>query len=91
MSMLRGFSQERIAFTLAVILFVVFAVSLDGFLTPRNILSLLRSVAVLRVLGLAMAIVVIGRGGAHRQCVRARGARLSICAGGPSRPRPGWS
>jgi ribose transport system permease protein len=59
---LRGFNQERIVFTLAVILFAIFAVFLDGFLTPQNILSLLRSVAVLGVLGLGMVIVVIGRG-----------------------------
>ncbi len=59
---LRGFNQERIVFTLAVVLFAVFAVFLKGFLTPQNILSLLRSVAVLGVLGLGMVIVVIGRG-----------------------------
>ena len=62
MRALRGFNQERIVFTLGAILFAVFALTLDGFLTPQNILTLLRSVAVLGVLGLAMVIVVIGRG-----------------------------
>jgi ribose transport system permease protein len=62
MGTLRGFNQERIVLTLAAILFVIFAVTLDGFLTAQNVLTLLRSVAVLGVLGLAMVIVVIGRG-----------------------------
>ena len=62
MRALRGFDQERIVFTLATVLFIVFAIALNGFLTPQNILALLRSVAVLGVLGLAMVIVVIGRG-----------------------------
>ncbi|WP_374305575.1 ABC transporter permease [Ferrovibrio sp.] len=59
---LRKFNQERIVFSLAIILFVTFSLSLDRFLTPENIVSLLRSVAVLGVLGLAMVIVVLGRG-----------------------------
>jgi ribose transport system permease protein len=62
MRTLRGFNQERIVLTLAAILFVIFAATLDGFLTAQNVLTLLRSVAVLGVLGLAMVIVVIGRG-----------------------------
>ena len=62
MRIFRGFNQERIVLTLAVVLFGVFALTLDGFLTPQNILTLIRSVAILGVLALAMVIVVIGRG-----------------------------
>jgi ribose transport system permease protein len=43
-------------------LFAVFALILPGFLTTANMLTLLQNVAVLGILGLAMAIVVIGRG-----------------------------
>lgn len=56
------FNQERIVFTLAVILFAIFSLTLNRFLTGDNIVALLRSVAVLGVLGLAMVIVVLGRG-----------------------------
>jgi ribose transport system permease protein len=55
-------SQEQIVLVLAVLLFGVFSFLLPGFLTAPNILTLLRSVAVLGVLGIAMVIVVIGRG-----------------------------
>lgn len=58
----RRLNQEAIVFVLAILLFAVFAVALPGFLSAENLLSLLRSVAVLGVLGLAMVIVVIGRG-----------------------------
>jgi len=43
-------------------MFVAFAVFLPGFFTTANMLTLLQNVAVLGILGLAMAIVVIGRG-----------------------------
>lgn len=59
---LRGFTQERIVLALAAILFLVFALTLRRFIDPDNLLTLLRNVAVLGVLGLAMVIVVIGRG-----------------------------
>ena len=55
-------TQERIVLLLAVLLFVVFSVGLNGFAARDNLLSLLRGVAVLGILGLAMALVVIGRG-----------------------------
>ena len=55
-------SQEQIVFVLAVLLFAVFSILLPGFLTAQNLLTLLRSVAVFGVLGVAMVIVVIGRG-----------------------------
>jgi ribose transport system permease protein len=56
------FSQQEIVFVVFAVLFAVFAVFLPGFLTPENMLTLLQNVAVLGILGLAMAIVVIGRG-----------------------------
>lgn len=56
------FSQERIVFAIAVLLFLVFAATLDGFLQADNILSLIRSVSILGILGIGMAIAIIGRG-----------------------------
>ena len=54
--------QDGIVFFLAAILFVLFAITLQGFLTVENLLSLVRNVSILGVLGLGMAVVVIGRG-----------------------------
>jgi ribose transport system permease protein len=56
------FSQQEIVFAVFIVLFVVFSIFLRGFLSPENMLTLLQNVAVLGILGLAMAIVVIGRG-----------------------------
>ena len=56
------FSQQEIVFAVFAILFVAFSVFLKGFFIPENMLTLLQNVAVLGILGLAMAIVVIGRG-----------------------------
>ena len=47
---------------LAVALFVVSAVALPGFLAADNLISIVRSVSVLGILAVGMAIVVIGRG-----------------------------
>lgn len=55
-------SQEQIVFALAVLLCVGFAVSLPGFMTTNNLLNLVRSVSLLGILGVAMGLVVIGRG-----------------------------
>lgn len=55
-------TQEGVVFLLAVTLFVVFALTLDKFLTPGNLVALVRSVAILGILGLGMGLVVIGRG-----------------------------
>jgi ribose transport system permease protein len=55
-------SQEQIVFGLAVLLCVGFALSLPGFLTTSNVLNLVRSVSILGILGVAMGLVVIGRG-----------------------------
>jgi ribose transport system permease protein len=55
-------SQEKIVFLMAIALFVVFSISLRGFLTSGNLITLVRGVATLGILGVGMAIVVIGRG-----------------------------
>ena len=58
----RHLNQERIVFFLTVLLFAVFAIILPNFLSAPNMLSLLRSVAVLGILGVGMLVVVLGRG-----------------------------
>jgi ribose transport system permease protein len=55
-------SQQTIVFALFVLLFVGFAVLLPGFAKVENLLTLLQNVAILGILGLGMAVVVIGRG-----------------------------
>jgi ribose transport system permease protein len=55
-------TQEKIVFFVAVALFCAFSLTLRGFLSPGNILDLLRGVATLGILGVGMAFVVIGRG-----------------------------
>jgi len=56
------FSQEQIVLTIFLVVFVCFSVFLHGFLSIGNLLNLLRSVAVLGMLSIGMALVVIGRG-----------------------------
>ena len=56
------FSQQEIVFVVFVALFAILSVFLKGFFTAGNMLTLLQNVAVLGILGLAMAIVVLGRG-----------------------------
>jgi ribose transport system permease protein len=56
------FTQERIVFAIAALLFAAFAVSLKGFFTAGNIVSLVQNVSILGVLGIAMALTIIGRG-----------------------------
>jgi ribose transport system permease protein len=55
-------SQEKIVLLIGVALFCIFSFSLKGFLSPDNLLVLLRSVSTLGILGVGMALVVIGRG-----------------------------
>lgn len=62
MSRVFDLTQERIVFLFALILLATFAAFLPGFSTADNLLSLVRSVSVLGILGVAMALVVIGRG-----------------------------
>ncbi len=61
MKRLRAGQQEIVLIVFAV-LFVALSVFLPGFFTADNMLTLLQNVAVLGILGLAMAIVVLGRG-----------------------------
>ncbi|SKA32257.1 ribose transport system permease protein [Enhydrobacter aerosaccus] len=55
-------TQQGIVFAIFVLLFAGFSIFLPGFPTTDNMLTLLQNVAVLGILGLAMALVVIGRG-----------------------------
>jgi ribose transport system permease protein len=55
-------SQQTIVFVIFVVLFAGFSLFLPGFLTAGNMLGLLQNVAILGILGLGMAIIVIGRG-----------------------------
>jgi ribose transport system permease protein len=55
-------SQQEIAFVVFALLFLFCSLFLKGFLTSENILTLIQNVSVLGILGLAMAIVVIGGG-----------------------------
>jgi ribose transport system permease protein len=59
---LQHLNQERIVFALTVLLLILFAAILPNFLAANNLLSLIRSVAVLGILGLGMLVVVLGRG-----------------------------
>ena len=59
---IKNLGQQGIVFAVFAALFAIFAIALPGFLTTANMLTLLQNVAVLGILGLAMAIVVIGRG-----------------------------
>ena len=59
---IKNIGQQGIVFAVFAALFAIFALALPGFLTAANMLTLLQNVAVLGILGLAMAIVVIGRG-----------------------------
>jgi ribose transport system permease protein len=45
-----------------IVIFVIYSLVLPGFFSLGNLLTLMRTVAVLGILGLGMAIVVIGRG-----------------------------
>lgn len=55
-------SQERIVFATAIVLFATFSFLSKGFLEVGNLITLIRNVAILGVLALAMCVVVIGRG-----------------------------
>jgi len=55
-------SQEGIVLTLAVVAFVAFSLLLPSFFSAGNLLTLVRSVSILGILALGMAVVVVGRG-----------------------------
>ncbi len=55
-------SQQAIVLLIFLALFTGFSLFLDGFFQVQNLLTLLQNVAILGILGLGMALVVIGRG-----------------------------
>lgn len=55
-------SQQTIVLLIFLTLFTAFSLFLDGFFQVQNLLTLLQNVAILGILGLGMALVVIGRG-----------------------------
>jgi ribose transport system permease protein len=55
-------SQEKIVLLIAIALFCMFSFFLRGFLSSGNLIALVRSVATLGILGVGMALIVIGRG-----------------------------
>jgi hypothetical protein len=86
-------SQGEIVLGIAVLLFVVFAVTLRGFLAPDNLLALVQNVSILGILGLGMAVAQADprrrrsrepkpaahpQGGARRLCGRPR--RSPLCS-----------
>ena len=56
------FSQEKIVLAISAAMFVLFSTFLDGFLTAGNIVSLVQNVSILGILGIGMALTIIGRG-----------------------------
>ena len=54
--------QRAIVTFIFLLIILIFSISLQGFATVGNVLNLVRSIAVLGILGLGMAVVVIGRG-----------------------------
>ena len=54
--------QQMIVLLIASAIFVVFSFTLSNFASVGNLVAMVRSIAVLAILGLGMAIVVIGRG-----------------------------
>ena len=58
----KSWSQEGIVLAVAILLFAAAGIGLHGFLDPDNLVSIIRSVSVLGILALGMAVVIIGRG-----------------------------
>jgi ribose transport system permease protein len=58
----KGLSQHYIVFLMVVGLFAVFAVTLPAFRSSDNLVTLLRNICVLGILGIGMGVVVIARG-----------------------------
>ncbi len=57
-----SFNQERIVLIATILIAVSASVFLSGFLNVPNLISIVRSISVLGILALGMAIVIIGRG-----------------------------
>jgi ribose transport system permease protein len=59
---IKGLNQEQIVIGIAGTLFLAFAILLPGFASASNLISLVQSVSILGILGIGMAIAIIGRG-----------------------------
>src|SRR4029077_18626895 len=57
-----SWNQEKIVLLIAIALFCVFSIFLKGFISPGNLIALVRGVSTLGILGVGMAILVIGGG-----------------------------
>jgi ribose transport system permease protein len=62
MGFLRTLNQERIVFAITVVIFVIAALTLPGFFSADNLVAIMRSVSVLGILAIGMAVIIIGRG-----------------------------
>lgn len=62
MTLLKRPSQEQIVLLITVAILLTFSILLDGFASISNLITLTRSVSVLGILGVGMAVVVISRG-----------------------------
>lgn len=58
----RRITQQTVVLIIFVLVFLGFSLLLPGFFSAANMLTLLQNVAILGILGLGMAVVVIGRG-----------------------------
>src|SRR6478752_7197910 len=72
---IKNVSQESLVLATTIVIFLLCAIFIRGFLTLANISTLVRSVSVLGILGVGMTVVVIGRGLDLSQV-----AVLAICA-----------
>jgi ribose transport system permease protein len=55
-------SQEQIVLVIAMVVFAAFSAAVPGFLSPSNVTSLVQNVSVLGILGVGMALTILGRG-----------------------------
>jgi len=58
----RTLEQHQVVLLMVALLFGAFAVGLPAFRTPHNLVTLLRNICVLGILGVGMGVVVIARG-----------------------------
>lgn len=59
---IKSIGLEVLVFATTVVIFILCAIFINGFLTMGNMSTIVRSVSVLGILGVGMGIVVIGRG-----------------------------
>lgn len=55
-------SQEKVVIGISIVLFLIFSIVLDKFLSEGNIVALLKNVSILGTLAVGMGLVVVGRG-----------------------------